>query len=108
MKKDLRKEKEVLAQLYNNDADVIKYLPFFFNNLKQVETFFSVFGGKNLRLPVTFQEYVENYLKPDVHTSNRKLRGVNGTKKMKKRILESYINLFSSLEEVIQNECKKE
>lgn len=105
VKKNLTKEREVLAQLYANEANVIKYLPFFFNNIKQLEAFLDTFGGKTLKLPTSFQEYVEDYLKPDCYSNNRKLRGIKGTKKMKEKIINSYINLFSSLEEVLKNEC---
>lgn len=100
------KEKEVLAQLYANEADTIKYLPFFFKNPKELQEFIEMFAGKNLRIPTSYQEYLENYLKEDSYTSNRKLRGINGVKKIKSKIINSYINLFSSLREVLENECK--
>lgn len=101
------REREVLAQLYANDADVIKYLPFFFSNIRQLEAFFDVFGGKTLNLPKTYEEYVSNYLKPDPPVKGRKTRGVRGKERMKKKVLASYLNLFTSLEEVLKNECKR-
>lgn len=100
------KEKEVLAQLYANEADPIKYLPFFFNNSKDLQNFIDIFGGKNLRIPTSYQEYLENYLKKDTFTSNKKLRGINCIRKYKSKIIESYISLFTSLREVLENECK--
>lgn len=105
MFKDLhKKEREVLTQLYNNDADVIKYLPFFFSNPKQLAAFFDMFGGKTLKLPKTLKEFTEMYSKVDSYSDNRRIRGINGTKIMKKKVLESYINLFPNLESLIQNE----
>lgn len=101
------KEKEVLAQLYANDADVVKYLPFFFENKEQLQAFIEMFAGKNLRIPTSYKEYLENYNKVDTYTGNRKLRGINNVKKMRHKIVESYFNLFSSLEEVLFNECKE-
>lgn len=103
---NFNKEREVLAQLYANDADAIKYLPFFFNNNKQLEEFIDTFKGKTLNIPTSYVEYLENYLKVDEYSKDRKTRGINGTKKMRKKILESYINLFPSLKAVIKNECK--
>lgn len=102
------KEKEVLAQLYANNADVVKYLPLFFNDKKQLEAFIEMFRGKTLKIPASYQEFVENFLNVDPYTDNRKLRGVNGVKKMQTKILESYLNLFSSLQDVLKNECSGE
>lgn len=108
MKRNLNKEREVLAQLYANDAEVTKYLPFFFNDPKQLEAFFDTFGGKTLKIPKTYKEYVESYFKLDSYCNDRKYRGINGTKLMKNKIIESYFNLFSSLADVIKNECIEE
>lgn len=101
------KEREVLAQLYANDADVIKYLPFFFEDRKQLAAFIDMFRGKTLRIPTSYQEYLEKYLKPDPPTPNRSIRGINGTKKTKDKIIESYLSLFTSLQDVLKNECGK-
>lgn len=103
---NLNKEREVLAQLYSNDAEVIKYLPFFFNDMEQLERFIDTFKGKTLNIPTSYQEYVEQFLQVDDFSKDRKTRGISGVKTMKRKILESYINLFPSLEAVIKNECK--
>lgn len=101
------KEREVLAQLYANEADVIKYLPFFFEDRKQLVAFIDMFRGKTLRIPTSYQEYLEKYLKTDPPTPNRSIRGVNGTRKMKDKMIESYLSLFSSLQDALKNECGK-
>lgn len=100
-----RKEKEVLSQMYDNEADTIKYLPLFFKDKYQLEAFIDMFKGKTLKIPTSYQEYIENYLKIDPYTNNRKLRGINGIKNMRTKILESYINLFSTLQDLLKNEC---
>lgn len=101
------KEREVLAQLYANEADVVKYLPFFFENKEQLQAFIEMFAGKTLKIPTSYKEYTENYLKVDAYTGNRKLRGINNVKRMRNKIIESYFNLFSSLKDVLFNECKE-
>lgn len=106
--KDLNREREVLAQLYTNTADSTKYLPFFFNNFKQLEMFFDMFAGKTLKIPTSYREFLENYLKTDGYISNEKQKGINVSNGMRKKILESYLNLFSTLEEAIETECKRE
>lgn len=103
--RDLNKEREILAQLYNNDADVIKYLPFFFSNLTELEQFFDIFGGKTLKLPNSFKEYTEKYMQVDKYIHNDKCKGIHCMRRVKPKILESYLNLFTSLEEAIENEC---
>lgn len=100
------KEREVLAQLYSNTADVSKYLPFFFNNIYELKSFFDIFGGKTIKLPETFDEYIKNYLIYNKYVKNNQ-RGIKNINKIKPKILESYINLFKSLEDVIKTECSK-
>lgn len=101
--KNIEKEKEVLSQLYSNTADSIKYLPFFFSCKEDLIDFFDMFGGKTLKLPKTFEDFLENYLQTTNYSN--KAKGINNIKKVKNKVLESYINLFPSLNEVIKNEC---
>lgn len=103
---DYNRERAMLGQLYANDADVIKYLPFFFNDAKQLETFIETFKGKTLKIPTSYQEYLERLLELDEPSKDRNIRGVNGVKTMKRKILESYLKLFPSLKDVVINECK--
>lgn len=107
MKRNLNKERKVLAQLYNNEADTVKYLPFFFNDMESLKNFIYVFGGKTIKVPTNIKEFVENYFKSDYLRSIEN-KGVKDINKMKTKILESYINLFDSLEAVIENECSKD
>ena len=104
---NFNKEREVLAQLYANDADAIKYLPFFFNNNKQLEEFIDTFKGKTLNIPTSYVEYLENYLKVDEYSKDRKTRGINGTKKTRKKNHATYINLTPTHTAEIKNENKE-
>lgn len=101
------KEKDFLAQLYSNNADTIKYLPFFFNNKQEFESFIEYFGGKTLRIPESYQEFLEILFKPNKHANNYKSRGIRKVNKMKDKILNTYLSLFPSLEEAINNEFNK-
>ena len=102
-----QKEKEVLAQLYANNADVIKYLPFFFNNAGQLKAFIDVFAGKTLKIPASYKDYVDGYMRPDKFDSNKRFRGINKSSKIKQKILESYLNLYPSLYELLKSECNR-
>ena len=101
------KEKDLLAQLYSNNADTIKYLPFFFDNRQDFESFIACFGGKTLRIPESYQEFLEEFLKPSIYANNYNSRGIRKINKFKEKILNTYIQLFPSLEEVIKNEYNK-
>lgn len=107
MSNDVNREREVLSQLYANEADVVKYLPFFFSDMEQLKAFFDYFSGKTLKIPDSYQEFLESFLIKDKYTPNKKLRGIHCLRKMKPKILESYLGLFPSLESVIKNECGK-
>lgn len=102
--RDLNREREVLAQLYSNNADVIKYFPFFFKDRKQLENFFDYFGGKTIKVPNSYREFLEQLLVPNTLIQDNKRKGINCSEKLRKRMLESYIKLFNSLEELIQIE----
>ena len=41
----------------------------------------------------------------DKYIHNDKCKGIHCMRKVKPKILESYLNLFTSLEEAIENEC---
>lgn len=99
------KEREVLTQLYNNEADTIKYLPFIFKDLDQLKEFFDALGGKTLQIPDTYADFLRDYMtmKPQI---NEKKRGIHCFKRYKQKILESYLNLFDNLRQALENECK--
>lgn len=100
-------EKKVLAQLYNNQADSIKFLPFFFQNMKELRRFFNQYGGKTLVLPDTLEDFMKFCLYSDKIPENPKQQGIDEDihNRTKDKIIETYINLFNSLEDVIRNEC---
>lgn len=101
-------EKKVLAQLYNNQADSIKFLPFFFQNMKELRRFFNQYGGKTLILPDTLEDFMKFCLYSDTIPENSKQQGIDEDihNRTKDKIIETYINLFNSLEDVIRNECE--
>lgn len=105
--KDKTQEKIVLSQMYNNTADSIKFLPFFFQDKKELRRFFNQFGGKTLILPDTYEEFLQYLLNCSDIPEDRQRQGIdyNIHKRTKEKILETYINLFKSLEDVIRNEC---
>lgn len=108
MLKNHDKERKVLAQLYANQADSIKFLPFFFQDMKELRRFFNQFGGKTLVLPDTLEEFMQFCLY-DINSpkDNTKI-GIdeNIHKRTKERIIETYLNLYKTLEDVILNELK--
>ena len=108
VKRNLEKEKKILSQIYANEADTIKYLLFFFKDRAQLRHFFNQFGGKTLRLPDTFEEFLEVCLNNDDLVENTDCKGIDDNihNQTKNKILETYIRLFSCLEDVIQTECK--
>lgn len=103
------KERKVLAQLYANQADSIKFLPFFFQDMKELRRFFNQFGGKTLVLPDTLEEFMQFclYNTTDFPKDGTKI-GIdeNIHKRTKERIIETYLNLYKTLEDVILNELK--
>ena len=103
------KERLVLSQLYANKANSVKFLPFFFRSRKELRCFFNMFGGKTLVLPDTFEEFVESCLKADSLSDDFKQIGIDEQihERTKDRIVESYIRLFNSLEDVLKNECEE-
>lgn len=107
--RDNKQEKLILSQMYNNTADTIKFLPFFFQNKKEVRRFFNQFGGKTLVLPDTYEEFLKYLLNCSDVPDDQQRQGINTDihKRTKEKILETYINLFKSLEDVIRNECGK-
>lgn len=109
IQRNLDQEKKILAQLYANEANSIKYLLFFFKDRAQLRHFFNQFGGKTLVLPDTFEEFLEVCLYNDdfVESENQKGIDKNIYERTKDRIAESYIRLFSCLEDVIKTECGK-
>lgn len=106
--KNNTKQRKILAQLYNNNANTIKYLPFFFRNRKELSKFFNQFGGKTLVLPDTYEEFLKLCLLDDEVPEDSNMRGISESihNKMKDRIVNVYINLYDSLEDVIIEECK--
>ena len=50
----------------------------------------------------------ERYMLLEEMMRNEKQKGINVSNNMRKKILESYLNLFSTLEEAIETECKRE
>lgn len=108
IKRNLEKEKKILSQIYANEADTIKYLLFFFKDRAQLRHFFNQFGGKTLRLPDTFEEFLEVCLNNDDLVENTDYKGIDNNihNQTKNKILETYIRLFSCLEDVIETECK--
>lgn len=99
-------EKIILSKLYSNNADSIKFLPFFFRDKKDLRHFFNMFGGKTLVLPDTFEDFIkELLLDSDVDDENRKGIDKNIHERTKNKIIESYISLFATLQDVIENEC---
>lgn len=107
IKRDLNREKKILAQIYANEANSIKYLLFFFKDRAQLRHFFNQFGGKTLVLPDTFEEFLELCLNNDDLVENNNQKGIDDNihKRTKDRIIDTYIRLFSSLEDVIKAEC---
>ena len=103
------KEKKVLTQLYANQADSIKFLPFFFHNMKELRLFFNQFGGKTLVLPDTFEEFMQYCLYCDKPPENNKRCGIDNRihNKIKHKIINAYLNLYDKLEDVLIHECKK-
>lgn len=101
------RERSVLAQIYANKADSVKYLPFFFKDKKELRHFFNMFGGKTLILPKTFEEFIEKCLTDDftIEDTNRLGIDENIHERTKDRIIDTYIKLFVSLEEVLKEEC---
>lgn len=106
--RDLNKERKILSQLYANEASVVKYLPFFFSNEIDLKKFFDMFAGKTIKMPKSYEQFLDNYLKTDCFISNVNNKGINNLQRNKEKILNSYTNLFNSLEELIENECKGE
>lgn len=108
MKHNYEKERNVLAQLYANKANSIKYLPFFFQSRKELQRFFNQFGGKTLVLPDTLEEFMELCLTVDDLPDNDKECGIDEKihERTKDRIIQTYLNLYESLEDVIFNECR--
>lgn len=105
------REKRILSYLYDNEAESVQYLPFFFKDKKEVRRFFNMFGGKTLVLPDTYEEFLQNLLTQDnslIVDDNRRGIDKNIHERTKNRMIEAYILLFQSLEDVIMNECKKE
>lgn len=102
------KEREILAQIYANQANSIKYLPFFFQNKKDLIRFFNQFGGKTLVLPDTLEEFMQiclaDYTTPK--EDNKKGIDVKIHERTKDRIIQTYLNLYDNLESVIYTECK--
>ena len=100
-------ERKVLAQLYKNQADSIKFLPFFFQNMKELRRFFNQFGGKTLVLPDTLEDFMKFCLYSEVVPKNPKQQGIDEDihNRTKDKVVETYINLFKNLEDVIRNEC---
>lgn len=100
-------EKIVLSQLYDNTADTVKFLPFFFQNPQELKRFFNQFGGKTLVLPETFEEFCQYLLRNTTTPDDDKRIGIDDGihDKTKERILNTYFNLFNSLQDVIENEC---
>lgn len=107
--RDNNREKRVLSYLYDNTADSTQYLPFFFKDKKEVRRFFNMFGGKTLVLPDTYEEFLQNLLTQDnslITDDSRKGIDKDIHNRTKERMIEAYILLFNSLEDVINNECK--
>lgn len=105
--KDYSKEKEILAQIYNNEAQTIKYLPYFFKTRGEFTDFLRAFAGKTLKIPTSYQEYLEEFMKLNDKPKNRSISGICRVKKMKRKVLDSYLHLFPSLEQAIKNELKE-
>lgn len=105
--RDVSQEKKILAQMYNNTADSVKFLPFFFQDKKELRRFFNQYGGKTLVLPDTYDEFWQYLLRNANIPEEPKRQGINQQihERTKEKILETYINLFKSLEDVIRNEC---
>lgn len=108
IKRNLEQEKKILAQIYANEANSLKYLPFFFKDRAQLRHFFNMFGGKTLIVPDTYEEFIEFCLQNDSLPENDSYSGIdtNIHERTKDRILEAYIRLFNSIEECIETECK--
>lgn len=109
IKRNVEQEKKILAQLYANEANTMKYLLFFFKDRAQLRHFFNQFGGKTLVLPDTFEEFLEICLHNDDYVENSACRGIDKDihERTKSRIVDSYIRLFDCLEDVIKTECNK-
>lgn len=103
----LKKEGEVIVQLYSNDADVVKYLPLFFNSPKQLKAFINMFGGKTIKIPETYNDFVLKFIEPDKYIKNKKHKGINNIGKIRKKLIESYTKIFPSLYDCIKYECNK-
>lgn len=100
------KERKVLAQLYANQANCIKFLPFFFQDMKELRRFFNQFGGKTLVLPDTLEEFMQFCLYNDDIPKSKARTGIdeNIHKRTKEKVINTYLNLYDSLEDVIVNE----
>lgn len=109
IKRNNDREREVLISLYANKANSIKYLPFFFKDKKEVRRFFNMFGGKTLKLPDTYEEFLQYLLNSslDDKLSSSEI-GIDDAihERTKNRIVESYLLLYNNLHEVIESECK--
>lgn len=110
IKRDISKEKNILSQLYANQANSVKYLLFFFQNRKELRRFFNQFGGKTLVLPDTFEEFIQICLETDDIPENESMRGIDNQihERTKTRIIDTYLNLYDNLENAILSECKQE
>ena len=106
--KDYSKERKVLAQIYSNEANTIKYLPFFFKDKKELVRFFNQFGGKILVLPDTLEEFMQICLNNTKKPKNDKQIGIDSKihERTKNKIIQTYLNLYDRYEDVIYNECK--
>lgn len=105
--RNVTQEKLVLSQMYDNTADSVKFLPFFFQDKKELRRFFNQFGGKTLVLPDTYEEFWQYLLRSSEIPDDNNRQGIDEQihNRTKERIIESYINLFASLEDVIKYEC---
>lgn len=107
--KDYSKEREILAQIYANEADSIKYLPFFFKNKKDLIRFFNQFGGKTLVLPDTLEEFMQICLNDRKLPKDNKRKGIDSKihERTKHKIVQTYLNLYDNYESVIYSELMR-
>lgn len=103
--KDFTKEREILVQLYSNEAESIKYLPFIFKDQEQLKEFFDMFGGKTLKIPDTYTEFLRMFMVMSTQT-NEKKKGIHCFRRYKQKILETYLNLFETLRQALEVECR--
>ena len=104
-----KKEREVLAELYSNNAKSIKYLLYFFKNKQDLINFFTMFKGKTLEIPETFEDFLSICLDTNIDKNNIEQTGINNEEheKIKDKIVQTYLNLYDTdYEKCIKSELK--